>query len=95
MSKRPWGYQPRSERPEPNWTLDPQTEAVRAGLARSGFGETSEALYLTSGFTYTQAQEAEEAFIDETDHFVTAASQTQLFRCLSNAWQQLKVQSSV
>ena len=70
MSKRPWGYQPRSERPEPNWTLDPQTEAVRAGLARSGFGETSEALYLTSGFTYSNAEEAEEAFIDETDHFV-------------------------
>ena len=70
MSKRPWGYQPRSERPEPTWTLDPQTQAVRAGLARSGFGETSEALYLTSGFTYSNAEEAEEAFIDETDHFV-------------------------
>ena len=70
MSKRPWGYQPRSERPDPNWTLDPQTQAVRAGLARSGFGETSEALYLTSGFTYSNAEEAEEAFIDETDHFV-------------------------
>ena len=69
MSKRPWGYQPRSERPDPNWTLDPQTQAVRAGLARSGFGETSEALYLTSGFTYSNAQEAEDAFIDETDHF--------------------------
>lgn len=69
MSKRPWGYQPRSERPDPNWTLDPQTQAVRAGLARSGFGETSEALYLTSGFTYSNAEEAEEAFIDETDHF--------------------------
>ena len=61
MSKRPWGYQPRSERPDPNWTLDPQTQAVRAGLARSGFGETSEALYLTSGFTYSNAEEAEEA----------------------------------
>ena len=69
MLKRPWGYQPRSERPDPNWTLDPQTQAVRAGLARSGFGETSEALYLTSGFTYSNAQEAEDAFIDETDHF--------------------------
>ncbi len=70
MSKRPWGYQPRSERPDPNWILDPQTQAVRAGLARSGFGETSEALYLTSGYTYSNAQEAEDSFIDETDHFV-------------------------
>jgi len=72
MSKRPWGYQTRNERPDPNWTLDPQTQAVRAGLARSGFGETSEALYLTSGFTYSHAEEAEEAFIDETDHFLYA-----------------------
>lgn len=70
MSKRPWGYQPRIERPDPQWTLDPQTESVRAGLARSGFGETAEALYLTSGFTYNNAQEAVDSFTDETDHFV-------------------------
>ena len=70
MSKRPWGYQNRSERPEPQWELDPQTQAVRAGLARSGFGETSEALYLTSGFTYSSAEEAADSFIDQTDHFV-------------------------
>ncbi|MEY3935797.1 MAG: hypothetical protein RI901_1227 [Actinomycetota bacterium] len=53
MSKKPWGYQPTNNRPEPDWDLNPQTESVRAGLARSGFGETSEALYLTSGFTYS------------------------------------------
>ena len=70
MSKRPWGYQPINERPEPDWKLDPQTEAVRAGLARSGFGETSEALFLTSGFTYSSAEEAETAFKDEIDHYL-------------------------
>ncbi len=43
---------------------------MRAGLARSGFGETAEALYLTSGFTYSSAEEAVESFTDETDHFV-------------------------
>ena len=43
---------------------------MRAGLARSGFGETAEALYLTSGFTYASAEEAVESFTDETDHFV-------------------------
>lgn len=69
MSKRPWGYQPREDR-EPSWTLHPQTEQVRAGLARSGFGETSEALFLNSGFTYASAQEAQEAFADETDHYL-------------------------
>ena len=70
MSKRPWGYQPLPERPDPQWSLHPQTHAVRAGLARSGFGETAEALYLTSGFTYASAEEAVESFTDETDHFV-------------------------
>ncbi len=70
MSKRPWGYQPLPERPDPQWSLHPETHAVRAGLARSGFGETAEALYLTSGFTYSSAEEAVESFTDETDHFV-------------------------
>ncbi|MEN9678902.1 MAG: hypothetical protein RLZ57_31 [Actinomycetota bacterium] len=70
MSKRPWGYQPRAERPEPDWKLNPQTQSIRAGLARSGFGETSEALYLSSGFTYSSAEEAASSFADETDHFL-------------------------
>lgn len=69
MSKRPWGYQPREER-EPSWKLHPQTEQVRAGLARSGFGETSEALFLNSGYTYASAEEAQDSFTDETDHYV-------------------------
>lgn len=70
MSKRPWGYQPLPNRPEPEWSLHPDTHAVRTGLARSGFGETSEALYLNSGFTYASAEQAVESFTDETDHFV-------------------------
>ena len=43
---------------------------MREGLARSGFGETSEALFLTSGFTYSDSQEAVDSFTDETDHFL-------------------------
>ena len=70
MSKETWGYQPRNQRPAPDWVVNPQTDAVRAGLARSGFGETSEALYLNSGFTYSSAQEAFDSFADETDHYV-------------------------
>ena len=70
MSKEVWGYQDRPKRGEPDWDLNPQTAAVREGLARSGFGETSEALYLTSGFTYSSAQEALDSFTDETDHFL-------------------------
>ena len=52
MSKEVWGYQDRPKRGEPDWEINPQTAAVREGLARSCFGETSEALYLTSGFIY-------------------------------------------
>ena len=66
----PWGYRPRNDRQGPQWELHPQTHAVRAGLARSGFGETSEALYLNSGFTYSSAEEAFDSFADETEHFL-------------------------
>jgi O-succinylhomoserine sulfhydrylase len=70
VSNETWGYQPRNPRPAPDWDVNPQTDAVRAGLARSGFGETSEALYLNSGFTYSSAQEAFDSFADETDHYL-------------------------
>lgn len=48
----------------------PDTVAVRGGLQRSGFEETSEALYLTSGFVYETAQDAQAAFTGEADRFV-------------------------
>ncbi|HWC23992.1 MAG TPA: O-succinylhomoserine sulfhydrylase [Flexivirga sp.] len=48
----------------------PDTVAVRGGLARSGFEETSEALYLTSGFVYETAEDAEAAFTGDVDRFV-------------------------
>ena len=70
MSKEVWGYHEHPKRREPDWEINPQTAAVREGLARSGFGETSEALYLNSGFTYVDAQEAVDSFTDETDHFL-------------------------
>ncbi|CAB4610541.1 unannotated protein [freshwater metagenome] len=70
MSKEVWGYHEHPKRREPDWEINPQTAAVREGLARSGFGETSEALYLNSGYTYADSQEAVDSFTDETDHFL-------------------------
>lgn len=70
MSKEVWGYHEHPKRQEPDWEINPQTAAVREGLARSGFGETSEALYLNSGFTYADSQEALDSFTDDTDHFL-------------------------
>ncbi|MGO0577589.1 O-succinylhomoserine sulfhydrylase [Ornithinimicrobium panacihumi] len=50
--------------------LRPDTLAVRGGLMRSSFDETSEALYSTSGYVYGSAEEAESAFAEEIDRFV-------------------------
>lgn len=48
----------------------PDTLAVRGGLARTGFDETAEALFLTSGYVYATAADAEAAFAGEVDRFV-------------------------
>ncbi|WP_345713233.1 O-succinylhomoserine sulfhydrylase [Kineococcus glutinatus] len=50
--------------------LRPDTLGVRGGIARSGYQETSEAVYLTSGFVYDSAAAAEDAFTGESDRFV-------------------------
>lgn len=46
------------------------TIGVRGGLLRSEFEETSEALYLTSGYVYASAADAEKAFTGEIDRYV-------------------------
>jgi len=48
----------------------PRTRQVRAGLNRTGFSETNEALFLTSGYVYDTAQEAEESFDGTRDRMV-------------------------
>lgn len=45
---------------QPSWRL--ATRLVRGGLHRSGFKETAEAIYLTSGFVYDNAAEADARF---------------------------------
>ncbi len=56
--------------PEAQRLWQPDTLAVRGGLSRSGFEETAEALYLTSGYVYSSAADAEAAFKGEVDRFV-------------------------
>ena len=51
-----------------NWRR--QTQMVRGGLTRSSFDETAEALYLTSGYVYGSAEEAEAAFKGESDRYI-------------------------
>jgi len=50
-----------------NWKK--RTLAVRAGTQRTEFQETSEALFLTSGYAYEEAEEAEARFKGEIGGF--------------------------
>jgi O-succinylhomoserine sulfhydrylase len=43
-------------------SLRPQTLLSRGGTERSQFGETSEAIFMTSGYVYRRAEDAEAAF---------------------------------
>ena len=47
----------------------PATLLVQGGVERSQFGETAEALYLTSGFVYDDAEQAEATFKNEVQHY--------------------------
>ncbi len=54
----------------PSTNFSTRTNLIRGGLVRSAFSETSEALYLTSGYVYDTAEEAAEAFADKNDHYI-------------------------
>ena len=47
-----------------------RTQMVRGGLKRSQFQETSEAIFATSGYVYTTAEEAELAFKGQNSRFI-------------------------
>jgi O-succinylhomoserine sulfhydrylase len=49
--------------------LHPETLLVHGGTLRTPFGETSEALFLTSGFTYASAATAEHLFKNDGEGF--------------------------
>lgn len=51
-----------------SWSL--QTQMVRGATERSQFQETSEAIFLNSGYVYSNAEEAEKAFKNEIERFV-------------------------
>ncbi len=50
--------------------LKPQTLMVHGGTQRSQFGETDEAIFMTSGYVYKTAEEAENAFVVEGSRYV-------------------------
>jgi O-succinylhomoserine sulfhydrylase len=48
----------------------PRTKLVRGGLERSAFGETAEALFLTSGYCYPDAETAEARFKNQAPGYI-------------------------
>ncbi|GBQ81195.1 O-succinylhomoserine sulfhydrylase [Gluconacetobacter johannae DSM 13595] len=47
----------------------PATRLLHAGIERTPFGETSEAMFLTSGFVYDNAEQAEATFTGDVVHY--------------------------
>jgi len=52
----------------PDWGL--ATQMVHGGLTRSQHAETAEAIYMTSGYVYQSAEEAQAAFDNSKPRFV-------------------------
>lgn len=57
-------------RPQPNVRDGLATDLVHEGILRSQFGENAEALYLTSGYIYESAEQAEARFKGEDAGFI-------------------------
>ncbi|MGI9478709.1 MAG: O-succinylhomoserine sulfhydrylase [Hyphomicrobiaceae bacterium] len=53
---------------DPDWQAE--TTLVHGGTLRSGFNEISEAMFLTQGYQYTSAEQAEERFKSEAGGFI-------------------------
>ncbi len=47
----------------------PATALIHGGIDRTPFGETSEAIFLTSGFVYDSAEQAEATFLGTASHY--------------------------
>ncbi len=54
---------------QPARAYRPATTLVHGGTVRSNFDETTEALFLTSGFVYANAEQAEATFTGTEQHF--------------------------
>ncbi len=55
--------------PNHRTALRPATLLVHGGTERTAYGETAEALFLTSGFVYDSAEQAEATFKGEASHY--------------------------
>lgn len=71
-----------SMRDKKDWK--PATQLVRGGTMRSQFGETSEALFLTSGYAYDSAEQAARRMAGEEEGYVYSRYANPTVRMLEN-----------
>ena len=71
-----------SMRDKKDWK--PATQLVRGGTMRSEFGETSEALFLTSGYAYDSAEQAARRMAGEEEGYVYSRYANPTVRMLEN-----------
>ena len=53
---------------KPSWRTS--TNLVRGGTNRSEFAETNEAIFITSGYVYESAEQAQRAFKNQEDRYI-------------------------
>ncbi len=70
---------PKSEADIDHWHA--RTQAIHGGCLRSQFGENAEALFLTSGFRYQQAEDAADRFADRQDGYTYSRLGNPTVRC--------------
>jgi O-succinylhomoserine sulfhydrylase len=63
----------------PHW--HGRTQAIHGGCRRSQFGENAEAIFLTSGFRYQQAEDAADRFADRQDGYTYSRLGNPTVRC--------------
>ena len=63
-----------------------QTKLIQSDFNRSNFNETSEALFLTSGFIYRSAEEAEACFLEKKKKFMYSRFSNQQLKILRKNW---------
>ena len=63
-----------------------ETKLVRGGRLQSDAGETSEALFLNSSFSYDTAEEGENALLARLKASNTAAIRTPTSKCCKTGW---------
>jgi O-succinylhomoserine sulfhydrylase len=68
----------------------PETQMVRGPTERGQFDETNEAIFLSSGYVYKTAEEAEKSFKNESERYVYSRFRNPTVSMFKSAWRSSK-----